>query len=133
MTTASIGNGAKELLDEVATGKVTGEEEAFSHTDLVDFAANVEGAEKAFDVLRPLAAQGDPALVTTLTPAFADVDEALAVAPHGRRLRLLRHRRRGRPPRARPGRRRARRAAVPPGRGRASDDAPAAPTHGRAA
>ena len=54
MTVASIGNGAKELLDEVATGKITGEEEAFSHTDLVDFQANLDGAQKAYEVLRPL-------------------------------------------------------------------------------
>ena len=38
-----IANGAKELLDEVATGKVTGEEEIWSHTDLWDFQANVDG------------------------------------------------------------------------------------------
>lgn len=85
LTPASIGNGAKELLDEVATGKVTGEEEAFSHTDLVDFAANVAGARAAFDVLRPLAQNGDPALVTTLDGAFADVEAALAVHRTGGR------------------------------------------------
>ena len=45
-------NGAKELLDEVATGKVTGEEEIWSHTDLWDFQANVDGAKVAFEVLR---------------------------------------------------------------------------------
>ena len=47
-----IANGAKELLDEVATGKVTGEEEIWSHTDLWDFQANVDGAKQAFEVLR---------------------------------------------------------------------------------
>ena len=46
-----IANGAKELLDEVANGKVTGEEEFWSHTDLYDFQANVDGARKSFDVL----------------------------------------------------------------------------------
>ncbi|MBI4943263.1 MAG: peptidase M75 family protein, partial [Actinobacteria bacterium] len=46
ITATSMANGAKELLDEVATGKVTGEEEAFSHTDLVDVRANVDGARK---------------------------------------------------------------------------------------
>ena len=46
MSVASVGNGAKELLDEVATGKITGEEEAFSHTDLVDFQANLDGAQQ---------------------------------------------------------------------------------------
>ncbi len=75
MSVASIGNGAKELLDEVATGKITGEEEAFSHTDLVDFAANVDGARTALDVLRPLVE--DEALLTELDGAFDDVVAAL--------------------------------------------------------
>ena len=51
-----ISNGAKELLDEVATGKVTGEEEIWSHTDLWDFQANVDGAKVAFEVLRDVVA-----------------------------------------------------------------------------
>ncbi|MFV0459173.1 MAG: iron uptake system protein EfeO [Actinomycetales bacterium] len=59
LTPTSIGNGAKELLDEVSTGKVTGEEEAFSHTDLWDFQANVEGAQQAFTDLRPLVEADD--------------------------------------------------------------------------
>jgi iron uptake system component EfeO len=78
MTPASIGNGAKELLDEVANGKITGEEEVFSHTDLVDFAANVAGARQAFEVLQPIVQTSDPTLVTSLKKAFADVDAALA-------------------------------------------------------
>ena len=75
MTVASIGNGAKELLDEVATGKITGEEDIFSHTDLSDFQANVDGAKKAFEVLKPLIV--DDALVTTLDTEFANVQAAL--------------------------------------------------------
>ncbi|MEU9665831.1 iron uptake system protein EfeO [Streptomyces bobili] len=73
----SMANGAKELLDEVATGKVTGEEERYSHTDLVDFKANVEGAEKAFDLLEPVAKENDPALVTELDKQFAALDTLL--------------------------------------------------------
>ena len=80
LSVASIGNGAKELLDEVATGKITGEEEAFSHTDLVDFAANVDGARTAFDVLRPVVDDTD--LVAELDGAFADV--AAALQPYAR-------------------------------------------------
>ncbi len=53
-TPAQLGNGAKELLDEVATGKVTGEEEFWSHTDLWDFQANVDGARVAYEGLRPV-------------------------------------------------------------------------------
>ncbi|GAA1650822.1 iron uptake system protein EfeO [Georgenia ruanii] len=78
ITATSVGNGAKELLDEVATGKITGEEEAFSHTDLVDFSANVEGAAKAFEVLRPLVEQNAPELATQLDERFVAVDAALA-------------------------------------------------------
>ncbi|TNM64433.1 peptidase M75 family protein [Streptomyces sp. NP160] len=78
ITPNSIGNGAKELLDEVATGKITGEEEAFSHTDLVDFKGNVDGAQKAFEVLTPIVQTTDPELVIELTTQFAAVQAALA-------------------------------------------------------
>ena len=44
--------GAVDLLNEVSTSKITGEEEIYSHTDLYDFKANIEGAEKIFEILR---------------------------------------------------------------------------------
>ncbi|MEV1018829.1 iron uptake system protein EfeO [Streptomyces sp. NPDC050264] len=77
ITPTSMANGAKELLDEVATGKVTGEEERYSHTDLVDFKANVEGAEKAYDLLKPVASKNDPALAKELDKQFAALDKLL--------------------------------------------------------
>ena len=43
-TVDAISNGSRGLLEEVATGKVTGEEEYWSRTDLWDFQANVDGA-----------------------------------------------------------------------------------------
>ena len=46
-----LGDGSKELMDEIATGKITGEEEIWSHTDLYDFQANVDGAKEAFELL----------------------------------------------------------------------------------
>ena len=49
-----IANGANELLGEVSASKITGEEERYSHIDLVDFEANVEGAEAAFEAVEPL-------------------------------------------------------------------------------
>ena len=76
-TATQLGNGAKELLDEVATGKVTGEEEAWSHTDLWDFQANVDGARIAFENLKPALETKDPELATTLTQRFADVQALL--------------------------------------------------------
>lgn len=77
ITPTSMANGAKELLDEVATGKVTGEEERYSHTDLVDFKANVEGAEKAYELLKPVASKNDAALAKELDKQFAALDELL--------------------------------------------------------
>jgi iron uptake system component EfeO len=73
-----LANGAKELLDEVATGKITGEEDRYSHTDLWDFAANVEGSKAAIAALRPVLDKRDPALVKTLDEQFAAVQAALA-------------------------------------------------------
>ncbi|MET8554694.1 iron uptake system protein EfeO [Streptomyces sp. NPDC004959] len=77
ITPTSMANGAKDLLDEVATGKVTGEEERYSHTDLVDFKANVEGAEKAYTLLKPVAKAHDAALVRRLDARFAALDKQL--------------------------------------------------------
>ncbi|MHC6221982.1 iron uptake system protein EfeO [Arthrobacter sp. MMS24-S77] len=72
-----LGNGAKELLDEVARGKVTGEEEIWSHTDLWDFQANVDGARIAFENLKPALAQKDPALAASLDEKFAALQAEL--------------------------------------------------------
>ncbi|MEU8840688.1 iron uptake system protein EfeO [Streptomyces roseus] len=77
ITPTSMANGAKELLDEVASGKVTGEEERYSHTDLVDFKGNVEGAEKAYELLKPVAAKNDPALSAELDKQFAAMNTLL--------------------------------------------------------
>ncbi|MEU5916758.1 iron uptake system protein EfeO [Streptomyces sp. NPDC047141] len=77
ITPTSMANGAKELLDEVASGKVTGEEERYSHTDLVDFKANVEGAQKSFELLKPVARKNDPKLVTELDKQFAALNTLL--------------------------------------------------------
>ncbi|MGW7258907.1 iron uptake system protein EfeO [Streptomyces sp. NPDC054834] len=77
ITPTSMANGAKELLDEVATGKVTGEEEAYSHTDLVDFKGNVEGAQKAYELLKPVAQKNDPALSKELDKQFTALDALL--------------------------------------------------------
>jgi iron uptake system component EfeO len=77
ITGTSMANGAKELLDEVATGKITGEEEAFSHTDLVDFQSNVDGAKKVYDLLKPVVAEAQPSLAAQLDTAFANVQKEL--------------------------------------------------------
>lgn len=75
---SQIGNGAKALLDEVANGKVTGEEEIWSHTDLWDFQANVDGALVAFGVLRDVVNETDPDLVAQLDSRFDEINALLA-------------------------------------------------------
>ncbi|WIX85551.1 iron uptake system protein EfeO [Amycolatopsis sp. DG1A-15b] len=77
LSALDLANGAKGLLDEVATGKITGEEEAFSHTDLWDFQANVDGSKGAITSLRPVLQAKDPALVSTLDKEFANVQALL--------------------------------------------------------
>ncbi|NMH31633.1 EfeM/EfeO family lipoprotein [Streptococcus sanguinis] len=69
--------GAVDLLNEVATSKITGEEEVFSHTDLYDFRANIEGAEKIFELFKPLIKDKDEKLVKTLELEFKNVNSLL--------------------------------------------------------
>lgn len=70
--------GAVDLLNEVSTSKITGEEEIYSHTDLYDFKANIEGAEKIFEILRSKLEAKDSTLVATLDEKFKAVDDLLA-------------------------------------------------------
>jgi iron uptake system component EfeO len=74
---AQVANGAVELLGEVSKSKITGEEERYSHIDLVDFEANVQGANAAFDSVRDLVAARRPALAKEIDGRFADVEAAL--------------------------------------------------------
>jgi iron uptake system component EfeO len=72
-----LANGAKALLDEVASGKITGEENRYSHTDLWDFAANLEGSQAAVQALRPYLEEADPDLVARIDQRFADTEAEL--------------------------------------------------------
>lgn len=69
--------GAVDLLNEVSTSKITGEEEIYSHTDLYDFKANIEGAEKIFEIFKNKLETVDKSLVETLNKEFAAVNELL--------------------------------------------------------
>ncbi|MBX6750068.1 MAG: peptidase M75 family protein [Micromonosporaceae bacterium] len=81
LTIGDITNGAIGLLDEIAApdGKLPGEEDAYSHTDLYDFYANVEGAEVAYLTVRDIAAgkDGGAALVAKLDAEFAAMKQLL--------------------------------------------------------
>jgi len=78
---ADISNGAIGLLDEVAVGKISGEEDWWSHTDLYDFFANVQGAEVAFGNVKDIAAgkgADGAALVDDIESEFAALEALLA-------------------------------------------------------
>jgi len=77
LTALELAQGSKGLLDEVATGKITGEEDEFSHTDLWDFKANIQGSQAAIASLRPVLEAQDPALVKELDAKFKLVDTEL--------------------------------------------------------
>ncbi|WP_022881326.1 iron uptake system protein EfeO [Gryllotalpicola ginsengisoli] len=72
-----LANGAAGLLEEVQSGKISGEEEAYSHTDLIDFAANVEGAQQAFAYLEPGLKKIDPDLTKQISARFTDITTLL--------------------------------------------------------
>ena len=75
---AELANGAVGLLQEAAKNKITGEEERYSTIDMVDFAANVEGADQAFAYLEPGLTKIDPVLTTRVRTAFDNVEKLIA-------------------------------------------------------
>ncbi|HVX53119.1 iron uptake system protein EfeO [Nocardioides sp.] len=72
-----LANGAAGLLEEVQKNKISGEEENYSHIDLVDFAANVEGAQQAFAYLKPGLTEIDSAMTDTIAQRFDAVNKML--------------------------------------------------------
>ena len=74
---AQIATGAVELLNEVSTSKVTGEEDRYSHTDLSDFAANLGGSRQAFLAVRGLLPSKDADLAGQIDQRFAGARAAL--------------------------------------------------------
>jgi iron uptake system component EfeO len=75
---AALVVGASELIEEVSTGKITGEEDRYSHTDLWDFAANVEGSEYGVELLAPALEEADPDLLADIQSNFEELDAQLA-------------------------------------------------------
>ncbi|GIN92597.1 iron uptake system protein EfeO [Siminovitchia terrae] len=69
--------GAVDLLNEVSTSKISGEEEIYSHTDLYDFKANVEGAEKIFDIFKAKLQEKDTDLAKSLEGNFSTLNSLL--------------------------------------------------------
>lgn len=75
---AAVALGPAELIEEVSEGKITGEEDRYSRTDLWDFDANVDGSRKLFELLTPALQAKDAALTSEIAAGFAAVDKSLA-------------------------------------------------------
>lgn len=70
--------GAAALLEEVASSKISGEEDRYSHTDLWDFKANIDGAQKIVELFKPLVEKENPELIKKVEANFATVEAILA-------------------------------------------------------
>ena len=76
-TPVQIASGAQGLLDEIATSKITGEEDIFSGTDLYDFQANLDGSKAAIASLEKVIDDKDPQLLSDINDRFDDVQKLL--------------------------------------------------------
>ena len=73
-----MASGSTDLINEAATGKITGEEERYSNTDLPVFQANVDGAMEVVSLLTPYLQQKDPSLLAAISQRDAAVTKVLA-------------------------------------------------------
>lgn len=69
--------GAAALMEEVAATKISGEEDRYSHTDLWDFRANVDGSQKIFELVKPLLGDGEADFVAKVEENFKAIDDTL--------------------------------------------------------
>ena len=82
MTAKDVAQGAGGLIEEVSEGKLTGEEDRYSHTDLYDLAANVNGSFRAFQTYEPMLVTVDKPLELKIEQAFLDSKALLAKYQH---------------------------------------------------
>ena len=75
---SKVVGGAAVLIEEVANSKISGEEDRYSRTDLSDFQANIEGAQKIVELFRPMIAEKDQALLDKTDANFKQVNDILA-------------------------------------------------------
>ena len=72
-----VATGAAELIEEVSEGKITGEEDRYSKTDLWDFDANLQGSQVAVDTLSQALKEADPALLGEITAGFSEIFDTM--------------------------------------------------------
>jgi iron uptake system component EfeO len=73
-----MASGATDLVNEAATGKISGEEERYSHTDLPVFAANMDAAMEVVSLLQPYLQHKDPDALAQIKQRNAVVISQLA-------------------------------------------------------
>ncbi len=79
----AIPAGAADLIEEVSEGKITGEEDRYSGTDLWDVAANVAGSRAAYDALAPAVKAKDAALDDKIEAGFSEVQAEIQAYADG--------------------------------------------------
>jgi iron uptake system component EfeO len=77
VTPLDVATGAAELIEEVSEGKITGEEDRYSKTDLWDFDANLQGSQAAIDKLSPALEKADPALLGKIDAGITQVFDTM--------------------------------------------------------
>lgn len=70
--------GAAALIEEVAATKISGEEDRYSRTDLWDFQANVDGAQKIVDLFRPILEKENKTLLAKIDANLTTVHTTMA-------------------------------------------------------
>jgi iron uptake system component EfeO len=83
VTPIDVTSGAADLIEEVSEGKITGEEDRYSKTDLWDFDANLQGSQAAVDKLKPALEKADPALLGKIESGFTEIFATLAPLRRG--------------------------------------------------
>jgi iron uptake system component EfeO len=81
---AALSVGAADLIEEVSEGKITGEEDRYSHTDLSDFAANIEGSKELITLLGPAIEAEDPDLLAAINEGFSEIETQLQAYEDGK-------------------------------------------------
>jgi iron uptake system component EfeO len=74
---ATIANGAVGLLGDISSSKTSGTEERYSHTDVWDIAANINGVQAAWTAVKPLVLPRAPALASSIDDGLTAIKVAL--------------------------------------------------------
>jgi iron uptake system component EfeO len=77
VTPRDVAVGAAELIEEVSEGKITGEEDRYSKTDLWDFDANLQGSQAAIERLKPALQEANPELLGKIETGFTELNATL--------------------------------------------------------